>query len=81
MAIYRMRKHLHQPHIRERTNLQNIKITQEIGHQKNKYSNKKWVKDSNRELSMDKSQMAARHLRKYSTSLAIREMHIKTTPS
>ena len=31
------------------------------------------------ELSTDESQMTERHLRKYSTSLAIKEMQIKTT--
>ena len=35
--------------------------------------------DLNRELPIDESKMAERHLRKYSTSSAIREMQIKTT--
>ena len=38
-----------------------------------------WKKDLNRELSIEESKMAERHLRKCSISLAIREMEIKTT--
>ena len=39
----------------------------------------KWSTDLNRGLSTDESKMAERHLRKWSISLAIREMQIKTT--
>ena len=77
-----MEKYLHQPHIRQRSDLQNIQRTQEIGHQKITKSNnnkKKWSTDLNRELSTEESKMAERHLRKCSTSLVIRKMQIKTT--
>ena len=67
------------PHIRERSDLQNVQRTQEIGHQKNKQSNKKWSIDLNRELSTEECKMAERHLKKSSTSLDIREMQIRTT--
>ena len=58
-----MGNHLLQLHIRQSTDLQNIQRTQEIGHQKNKQSNKKWVTDLNRELTTDKFKMAEKHLR------------------
>ena len=74
-----MEKHLHQTRIRQRTDLQNIQRTQEIGHQKITKSIKKWSTDLNRELSTEESKMPERHLRKCSTSLVIREMQIKTT--
>ena len=39
---------------------------------------KKWIEDINKELSTEESKMAERHLKKYLTSLTVREVQTKT---
>jgi hypothetical protein len=72
-------EHIFHLYIRQRTDNQNIQEAHKINSPKINEPIKKWVTELNRTFSKEEIQMAKKHMKICSPSLAIKEMQIKTT--
>jgi hypothetical protein len=73
-------KNFCQLYIRQRTDNKNVQGTQKPNSPKINEPIKKWATELNGTFSKEETQVAKKHMKKGSPSLAIKEMQIKTTP-